>query len=75
MSAAARAKDPATEIQSPFPGFNIDKPLWDQSTISGRLKHFFWLTDPRTIITPTRKLYDARKLVENYRYMLNVFFI
>ncbi|XP_067936039.1 sideroflexin-2-like [Watersipora subatra] len=51
----------------PIAGFDIDKPLWDQNTFTGRLKHFFWVTDPRSIIVPTSKLYSAKKLVEDYR--------
>ncbi|CAH1784955.1 unnamed protein product [Owenia fusiformis] len=46
---------------------NIDKPLWDQSTFIGRVKHFFWVTDPRTIFTSDKKLDAARDLVEQYR--------
>ncbi|KDR07724.1 sideroflexin-2 [Zootermopsis nevadensis] len=47
--------------------FDIDKPLWDQSTFSGRLKHFFWVTDPRTCIVSEETLDDAKQLVEQYR--------
>lgn len=69
MSTAAPVKEPAAQMSqnASFPGFNIDSPLWDPNTFTGRLKHFFWVTDPRTIVVPTRKLYDARKLVEDYR--------
>lgn len=47
--------------------FDIDKPLWNQDTMLGRLKHYFWVTDPRSCFVPTQKLYDARELVEDYR--------
>lgn len=47
--------------------FDIDKPLWSQDTLLGRFKHYLWVTDPRTCLVPTTALYDARKLVEDYR--------
>jgi len=46
---------------------NVDQPLWDQRTFLGRLKHFFWMTDFRTIVVPTRQLYEAKELLEKYR--------
>ncbi|KAI0221184.1 Sideroflexin-2 [Lamellibrachia satsuma] len=46
---------------------NIDEPLWDQRTFLGRLKYFFWMTDFRTVVVPTRQLYDAKELIEKYR--------
>ncbi|KAF6017576.1 hypothetical protein EB796_024108 [Bugula neritina] len=51
----------------PLPGFNIDERLWDQNSLLGRFKHYLWVTDPRTVFTPTSKLYKAKQLVENYR--------
>nr|CAD7573532.1 unnamed protein product [Timema californicum] len=46
---------------------DIDNTLWDQSTFIGRLKHFFWVTDPRTCIVSERSLDEAKILVEQYR--------
>nr|CAD7199125.1 unnamed protein product [Timema douglasi] len=46
---------------------DIDNTLWDQSTFLGRLKHFFWVTDPRTCIVSERSLDEAKILVEQYR--------
>lgn len=57
----------STQMSNPFPGFDISKPLWDQSSLSGRFRHFLWVTDPRTLPTPTAKLYEAKRLVEGYR--------
>ncbi|NWQ72772.1 SFXN2 protein, partial [Columbina picui] len=48
-------------------GFNIDAPRWDQSTFMGRLKHFFNITDPRTILVPEEELDQAKALVEGWR--------
>lgn len=47
--------------------FNIDAPRWDQSTFMGRLKHFFNITDPRTVIVSEQELDRAKILVEACR--------
>ncbi|XP_030309501.1 sideroflexin-2 isoform X2 [Calypte anna] len=47
--------------------FNIDAPLWDQSTFMGRLKHFFNITDPRTVLVSEKELDQAKALVEGCR--------
>jgi hypothetical protein len=49
-------------------GFDIDKPLWDLDTFSGRVKYFFWMTDYRTVIVLNKDLYAAQDLLEKYRY-------
>ncbi|KAL5280692.1 SFXN2 family protein [Megaselia abdita] len=46
---------------------DVDKPLYDLKTFSGRFKHFAWMTDPRTCITSNEKLNEAKRLVESYR--------
>lgn len=46
---------------------DVDKPLWDQSTFVGRFKHFAFFTDPTTCLTSEADLYNAKKLVEQYR--------
>ncbi|XP_054019768.1 sideroflexin-2 isoform X2 [Dryobates pubescens] len=48
-------------------GFNIDIPRWDQSTFMGRLKHFFNITDPRTVLVPEKELDQAKAMVESCR--------
>lgn len=47
---------------------DLTQPKWDQSTFSGRLKHFFWVTDPRSCIVSSQQLYDAKHLIEKYKY-------
>uniref|UniRef100_A0A8C4RN57 Sidoreflexin n=1 Tax=Erpetoichthys calabaricus TaxID=27687 RepID=A0A8C4RN57_ERPCA len=47
--------------------FNIDAPRWDQSTFIGRLKHFFNITDPRTVLLSNGRLDEAKSLVEKCR--------
>ncbi|XP_067393151.1 sideroflexin-2 isoform X2 [Emydura macquarii macquarii] len=44
--------------------FSIDTPRWDQNTFVGRLKHFFNITDPRTVLVSERELDRAKALVE-----------
>lgn len=51
----------------PASRIDIDAPLWDQSKFSGRLKHFFWVTDPRTVFATSSELYAAKRLVERYK--------
>ncbi|NXR16136.1 SFXN2 protein, partial [Semnornis frantzii] len=48
-------------------GFNIDIPRWDQSTFMGRLKHFFNVTDPRTVLVSEKELDQAKAVVESCR--------
>ncbi|KAH0623793.1 hypothetical protein JD844_006915 [Phrynosoma platyrhinos] len=47
--------------------FNIDAPRWDQNTFIGRLKHFFNITDPRTLLVSEHELDSAKALVESCR--------
>ncbi|NXP71133.1 SFXN2 protein, partial [Ramphastos sulfuratus] len=56
-----------TEMASIPLGFNIDIPRWDQSTFMGRLKHFFNVTDPRTVLVPEKELDQAKAMVESCR--------
>ncbi|KAJ7325149.1 hypothetical protein JRQ81_018169 [Phrynocephalus forsythii] len=47
--------------------FNIDAPRWDQNTFMGRMKHFFNITDPRTLLVSEHELDLAKTLVESCR--------
>ncbi|XP_032889931.1 sideroflexin-2 isoform X2 [Amblyraja radiata] len=47
--------------------FNIDAPRWNQSTFMGRLKHFFNITDPRTVGVSNANLDKAKDLVDRCR--------
>ncbi|XP_059517252.1 sideroflexin-2 isoform X3 [Myotis daubentonii] len=55
-------------------GFNIDAPRWDQSAFLGRVKHFFNITDPRTVLVPERELDWAKMMVEKSRTMPAIIF-
>ncbi|XP_055384321.1 sideroflexin-2 [Condylostylus longicornis] len=45
----------------------IDKPLWDLNTFTGRFNYFAWMTDPRTCILPSSQLLEAKELLDKYR--------
>lgn len=49
---------------------DVDKPLWDQSTFMGRFRHFAFITDPTSCMTSEEDLDKAKKLVEQYRFVL-----
>ncbi|XP_046330906.2 sideroflexin-2-like [Haliotis rufescens] len=46
---------------------DLDAPRWNQGTFLGRLKYFFWVTDPRLTMLPTRQFHEAKTLLEQYR--------
>ncbi|KAK6639280.1 hypothetical protein RUM43_007552 [Polyplax serrata] len=46
---------------------DITQPLWDQSTFYGRVRHFAFVTDPRTVLTSDEKLDQAKILYNQYR--------
>uniref|UniRef100_A0A8C5R4C9 Sidoreflexin n=1 Tax=Leptobrachium leishanense TaxID=445787 RepID=A0A8C5R4C9_9ANUR len=46
---------------------NIKEPRWEQSSFTGRAKHFFMVTDPRNILLGPSVLEEARTIVQNYR--------
>lgn len=48
---------------------DLEKPLFDQTTFIGRLKHFFWVTDPRTCVCSEDTLDNAKTLITEYRYI------
>uniref|UniRef100_A0A8C2CE66 Sideroflexin-2-like n=2 Tax=Cyprinus carpio TaxID=7962 RepID=A0A8C2CE66_CYPCA len=56
-----------TRSMEALKGFDIDAPRWDQSTFMGRLKHFFNITDCRTVLLPDSRLDEAKALVESCR--------
>jgi len=58
---------------------DIDKPLWSQDTYFGRWMHYAFITDCRTIFVPENKLWEAKKLCEDYKQVtltkLSLFFL
>ncbi|XP_058464855.1 sideroflexin-2 [Malaya genurostris] len=46
---------------------DIDKPLWNLNTFSGRFMHFLWVTDPRTCFTSEKELLEAKEMVSKAR--------
>ena len=47
--------------------FDLDKPIWDQNTFSGRRRYYAWITDPRNTIVSTTTLFQARDLIQCVR--------
>lgn len=47
--------------------FDLDTPIWDQNTFSGRRRFYAWITDPRNTIVSTATLYQARDLIQCVR--------
>ncbi|KAM9197667.1 sideroflexin-2 isoform 1-T1 [Dugong dugon] len=56
-----------SRMEADLSGFNIDAPRWDQCTFLGRVKHFFNITDPRTVLVPEQELDWAKMMVEKSR--------
>ena len=54
-------------MEGDLSGFNIDAPRWDQCTFLGRVKHFFNITDPRTVFASEQELDWAKAVVEKSR--------
>lgn len=54
-------------MEAELSGFDVDAPRWDQRTFLGRVKHFFNITDPRTVLVPERELDWAKVMVEKSR--------
>ena len=47
---------------------DIDQPRWDQSTFIGRFKRFFNIANPLNGLYSDKELYQAKELVEAYRF-------
>jgi tricarboxylate carrier len=50
-----------------YPPFQLNKSRFDQSTFSGRLRHFLDVIDPRTLFTSSKELEGAITLLDDYR--------
>ncbi|XP_025093876.1 sideroflexin-1-like [Pomacea canaliculata] len=51
---------------------DIEQPRYDQTTYSGRAKHFFITTNPLNIFASSKQLEHAKAIVERYRAGENV---
>ena len=49
---------------------DIDAPLWDLNSFSGRLRHFAWVTDYRQTIVPRRKFDESKQIIQKCRLAL-----
>lgn len=50
-----------------YPPFSIEKPLYDQSTLLGRAKQFYTITDPRSLFYSKAQLEQAQSLLNSFR--------
>ncbi|BFZ07169.1 hypothetical protein BsWGS_10208 [Bradybaena similaris] len=50
-----------------YPPFQLNQPRFDQSTFRGRLRHFLDVIDPRTLLTSSKQLDDAVKLLADFK--------
>jgi hypothetical protein len=50
-----------------YPPFQLGKPRFDQSTFSGRLRHFLDVVDPRTLFTREEALQASVQLLDQYK--------
>ena len=56
-----------TEKVAPFPLVDLSRPRYNQSTFTGRAKHFFETTDPRNLLASHERLEAAATLVKQYK--------
>jgi len=58
-----------TDLVSEVPKIDLNTPNYDQSSYLGRAKHFFEVTNPATILLSKKKLFQAKELLEQYKYV------
>lgn len=46
---------------------NLDGPRWDQSTFSGRFRHFFAITNWIKSFKTNKELDEAKRIVDEYK--------
>ena len=66
MEGAASSSSSSSASSSPVPEFRLGESRYDQSTFSGRLKHFFDVVDPRTLLTSDDQLQRAVDLLRTF---------
>ncbi|XP_041096972.1 sideroflexin-5-like isoform X3 [Polyodon spathula] len=51
-----------------YPPFKLGKARYDQTTFSGRLRHYMDIIDPRTLFVTESRLKESRKLLDDFKH-------
>eukprot|EP00055_Hartaetosiga_balthica_P003680 m.8608 g.8608 ORF g.8608 m.8608 type:complete len:332 (+) comp3198_c0_seq1:27-1022(+) len=55
-------------FDSEYPSFSLDRPSrFDLSTYIGRAKHFYEITDPRTLLKSSPQIQQAKDLIQSFK--------
>ncbi|XP_017843779.1 sideroflexin-2 [Drosophila busckii] len=46
---------------------DVDKPLFDLKTFTGRFQYYAWMTDPRTVLLSSDRLLQAKQMIDKCR--------
>ena len=62
-------------VQNEPERIDLDSPRWDQSTFSGRFKHFAGITNMLLSLKSDKELNDAQNLLNLYRFTRILFVV
>ncbi|KAK1175147.1 sideroflexin-5-like [Acipenser oxyrinchus oxyrinchus] len=51
-----------------YPPFQLGKALYDQTTFSGRLRHYMDIIDPRMLFVTESRLKESQKLLDDFKH-------
>lgn len=60
-------EEKTSPLVATVPRINLNVPRFDQSTFSGRMKHFFETANPLNIFATNQKLAEAAEIVKRYK--------
>lgn len=72
MADPGMMKEDLTTSEPAAPRLNLDEPMFDQNVYMGRAKHFIMVTNPLNVLLSNAQLDEAKKLVQLYRYIVEV---
>lgn len=56
-----------------LPEIDLSKPRYDQSTYSGRARHFIETASPLNALVSRKRLEEAARLVKSYKYVTVIY--